>query len=309
MRLAVLGCAVGISVSSAVCADSMSKDNGIGFLQDNLKNMAAEEITGAIDKSLAGTFQSFEVEATGFENGKPQYSITTVLPLFDDREDGLATFFQGRYGTQGGRGTMNLGLGQRFILNHGTVIAGLNAFYDHEFGMEHNRIGVGGEILTSVGDLRLNNYWAISGDRYAADGSIETALSGYDVEIGIPLPYLPTTKIYAKTFRWFGVYGADDLQGETYSVKADLPWGFAIEAGRISYLANKDDRNFMTLTFNILDLDPSDGAAKEPFISQEMFPLKDIASRRFEKVRRENNIVKQISRKSLGSTIVVFEGV
>ncbi len=309
MRSTVSGVAIAVFMSSVVYADSALKNNGIGILQDNLKNMAAEEITGEINKSLAGQLQSIELEATGFENGKPQYSITTVLPLLDDQQDGYATFFQGRYGVQDGRDTMNLGLGQRFILNHGTVIAGLNAFYDYEFGMEHKRVGVGGEILTSVGDLRLNNYWAISGDRFADDGSMETALNGYDAEIGVPLPYLPTTRVYAKTFKWFGVYGAGDLKGETYSVKADLPWGFAIEGGRTSYQAYKDDRNFITLTFNVLDLDPSRGSSKGPYISQEMFPFTDVTQRRFEKVRRENNIVKQISRKSLGTTVIVFEGV
>lgn len=309
VRACAIGVAVCVALSSSALADSSGRDVAADFLRDNIQNLAQKEVLDELENSVAGRFQHVEIEVTGIQHGKPLYGITTVLPLYDSAQDGLATFFQGRYSNQNGRNTVNLGLGQRFLLNHGTVIAGVNAFYDHEFGMNHNRIGVGGEILTSVGDIRINNYWAVSGDRTASDGSIETALSGYDAEIGIPLPYLPTTEVYAKTFRWYGVHGFGDLRGETYSLRAGLPWGFEVEAGRTSYVAYKADQNFVTVRFDLLNFGQSETVAGESYVSPKMYEFKDVSSRRFEKVRRENNIVKQVSRKSGGTSVVVFEGI
>ena len=43
--------------------------------------------------------------------------------------------------------TLNIGVGQRWILKDGKIIAGLNLFYDNEWDAGHERMSVGGEVL------------------------------------------------------------------------------------------------------------------------------------------------------------------
>ena len=92
-----------------------------------------------------------------------RFSIFTVQPLYDNPEAGRATFFQGSVIATDDDDTLNLGLGQRWMLNDGKVIAGLNLFYDNEWDAGHERISVGAEVLTSVGDFRVNSYTAFEG--------------------------------------------------------------------------------------------------------------------------------------------------
>ena len=105
-----------------------------------------------------------------------------MQPLYDNREAGRSTFFQGSIIALDDTDTLNLGLGQRWILNDGKVIAGLNFFYDNEWDAGHERMSVGGEILTSVGDFRVNSYTALS-DTETVNGANETALDGMDMEL------------------------------------------------------------------------------------------------------------------------------
>ena len=114
------------------------------------------------------------------------FTIFTVQPLYDNPEAGRATFFQGSIIATDDDDTLNLGLGQRWILNDGKVIAGLNLFYDNEWDAGHERMSVGGEVLTSVGDFRVNSYTALS-DTETVNGAEETALDGMDMELAVPL--------------------------------------------------------------------------------------------------------------------------
>ena len=77
-------------------------------------------------------------------------------------------------------------------------------------------------MLTSLGDVHLNYYDAIT-DYVVVNGLKEYTLDGFDAQIAFPLPYLPTSKIYAEVFSWNGINSSRDLEGETYSVKNNLP--------------------------------------------------------------------------------------
>ena len=191
--------------------------------------------------------------------------------------------------------TLNLGLGQRWILNDGKVIAGLNAFYDNEWDAGHERMSVGAELLTSVGDIRINQYTAMS-DAESVNGGEETALDGMDMELALPLPYLPNSRMHAKSFKWDGENGADDLEGDTLSLRSALPYGFAFEAGTTSYDSSaQGDADFISVTFNLARFQQQQYVQQPTLVSNTAYQLKDISDRRFEKVRRQNVIVKQIS--------------
>ena len=170
--------------------------NKITETKSNIANKATTFVKDTIQKYVPNT----EVSITGAEDAKPQWEIITVQPIRDIGDD--LTFFQGSLlRWDGDRDTINLGIGQRRFLMDKTIMIGANAFYDHEFSVDHSRLGLGGEFLTSVGEFRINNYYANSNQRLNA-GSAEEAMSGSEYEFGTHVPYIPKLKVFGKKFNW-----------------------------------------------------------------------------------------------------------
>ena len=185
------------------------------------------------------------------------------------------------------------------MLNDGKVVAGLNLFYDNEWDAGHERMGVGGEVLTSVGDFRVNSYTALS-DTETVNGAEETALDGMDMELAVPLPYLPNTRVHAKSFKWDGENGANDLEGDTISLRSALPMGLELEAGSTSYDNNAaNDTDFVSLSFNVARFHQQQYVQQPVLVSDKAYALAVITERRFEKVRRSNQIVKQVRKQGV----------
>ena len=82
-------------------------------------------------------------------------------------------------------------------------IRGINLFYDHEFPYVHQRYSAGLEIKSSVLELNSNFYQRISGDKTIGD-TTERAMDGADIEFGIQLPYLPSSKLFFSAYEWQG---------------------------------------------------------------------------------------------------------
>lgn len=263
------------------------------FFKNNLQQSAEDYVTSRIEQSLSERFRNVEIDITDLDGDDTRFSIFTVQPLYDNPEAGRATFFQGSVIVTDDDDTINLGLGQRWILNDGKVIAGLNLFYDNEWDAGHERMSVGGEVLTSVGDFRVNSYTALS-DTETVNGAEETALDGMDMELAVPLPYLPNTRVHAKSFKWEGENGANDREGDTISLRSALPMGFELEAGSTSYDNNAaNDADFVSLSFNVARFHQQQYVQQPVLLSDKAYALIDITERRFEKVRRSNQIVKQ----------------
>ena len=66
--------------------------------------------------------------------------------------------------------------------------------------------------------------------------------------------------------------------------------GFSIEAGRRDY-KSKSDENFVRITWS--PKAPADTLKTPQLVSNEAYTLTSMEDRRYEKVRRENLIVKQ----------------
>ena len=75
-----------------------------------------------------------------------------------------------------------------------THIYGINIFYDHQFNTGHARTGLGFEMKSSVYDVNINLYEAMS-EIHHVNGAPEVAAGGYDAEVGAQVPYLPWAKI------------------------------------------------------------------------------------------------------------------
>jgi hypothetical protein len=86
------------------------------------------------------------------------------------------------------------------LLNDNTLLIGANLFYDHELDYDHQRASVGIEAISSVGSLRLNQYYGLSNKKKGLNDVNEEALDGQDIEVGAPLPYLPWTNFSYRSF-------------------------------------------------------------------------------------------------------------
>ena len=285
-----------VLLTAAAFAQSSQPDSkkAQDFFKNHIWQSAEDYVSSHIEQSLSDRFRNIEIDITDLDGDDTKYSIFTLQPLYDNLAAGSSTFFQASIIATDADDTINLGLGQRWILNDGKMIAGLNLFYDKEWDAGHERISVGGEVLTSVGDLRVNSYSALS-DTETVNGTKETALDGMDMELALPLPYLPNTRVHAKSFKWEGEDSAANLEGDTMSLRSALPLGFTLEAGSTFYDNNAaSDADFVSLSFNVARFHQQQYVQKQRLISEKAFALNSIADRRFEKVRRSNQVVRQV---------------
>ena len=262
------------------------------YAQD-LKNKATNKITSELNKSLtsglANIFPTAEVSLSSGKTQKVKGNILVVMPMSDIDDKKNVTFTQGSiYFSDNDQETLNLGIGQRRLLDNENLMIGANMFFDEEFTSRHRRASFGVEAITSVGSLRANQYYGLSGWK-TVKGIQEKALDGHDMEVGAPLPYLPWTKAYYRTFEWEGASGVGDLKGDEMSLEANLPFGLNVEVGKRSNDNSSKDREFVSLTWRCCY--KSD---QQTFgISDKAYSLTSVSDQRFQKVRRQNLIVKQ----------------
>ena len=254
---------------------------------NSLKNNYISNAITSLENLIIEKIPNTEISITGAEELKPQWEILTVQPLRDDGEN--ITFFQGSLlRWDGDRDTINLGIGQRKFLLDKTVMLGANAFYDHEFQVDHSRTGLGLEMITSVGEARTNRYFANSNNRKNNNRSDaeEVALDGYDYEIGTHAPYIPDWKFFIKYFSWDKPNTNVDIEGYTYSTEFMTPFGLKLVAGLNKYDNSKDEQAFFRLVFSSSKTDKN-----KKIIQAKAYDLKSVEDQKLTKVRRQNNII------------------
>lgn len=258
-----------------------------------VEKSAAQLAESTLKESFFSKFDRTEFSMQAGD-GKPVFSVLTVQPVHESKDLVDTFFFQGSLFGYDGRTTVNLGLGYRKLMLDEKLLAGVNAFFDHEFPDDHERSSLGLELRTSVAELNVNRYFAITDWRDDRGGGQARTLPGVDAELGVTLPYLPYMKLYAKTFKWYSYDHVPDVEGSTYSLGGYVLPGLQIETGRTNYsTAGKTDENFFRITY-IFNLEKTrkERFAK-PFISKTAYSLDSMKSHRFDKVRRENRIYKQ----------------
>jgi len=242
----------------------------------------------SIESFLDGNFDDTDFSIKSTEGLKPQIGILTFKPL-NDTDDGL-TFFQGSFFTHDGgdRNTLNLGLGKRIFSDDESIMFGFNSFYDYEIDYDHQRASIGGEIRSSILELSTNHYFAISNEITGKNNTKEEVADGYDLEFGAHVPYIPTAKMYAKIFE-YDIPGGSDYEGVEYSSNIGIPnSGTNFEVGFKDYGNNAyEDQWFFNLTFSLNKMNPNTS-----FVSEKAFERVSMKDKKYEKVRRENLIVK-----------------
>ena len=271
---------------------------GLSAHAADIKNKFMNNFNSYLNDSLGQLFPTSEVSLSSGTTNEVTGSILVVKPLSDINDNENILFTQGSlFLSDNSRETLNLGIGKRRLLNDDTLLIGANLFYDHELDYDHQRASVGLEAISSVGSLRLNQYYGLSGWTTGLDNVKEKALNGQDIEVGAPLPYLPWTNFSYRSFQWDGASGAADLKGDEISLEAKFS-GFNVEVGKRSNDGVTEDNEFLKLTWTCCNKEePNFG------ISDKAYDLTSVADQRFQKVKRQNLIVKQ---SELGLTVIGF---
>jgi adhesin/invasin len=263
-------------------------------ITNNLKN----KFIGFFNQSLNEMFPYTEFGLTSGTQNEVTGSILVINPISEESDISNTTFFQGSlFLSDDSRETINLGIAIRKLLNDDYLLLGTNLFYDHELDYNHRRVSIGLEAISSVGSFTYNEYFRLSSWKSGVDNTQEKALNGRDMEIGSPLPFLPSTNLYYRTFEWEGASGAADQKGDDFSLVARFK-RFNAEIGKRSFDGITEDEEFIRLTYRCCN-DDND----EFVISDKAFNLSSVEDKRFAKVRRENLIVKQ---KEMDLTVIGF---
>jgi hypothetical protein len=269
---------------------------------DALKKRFADSIDNGVTSWFLDNLEkaegTTEIGITGITQSKPTVNILMVRPLGLKSNEMEAKFIQSSIYHQDDKTTLNAGIGYRKILNDIPAILGVNAFYDLELPYSHQRISGGVEIKSKSLDLTANRYQRLSGWRETTDGYSEIPLNGHDFEVALLVPYTVSTYLRSKSFRWQNVENGADIVGTSYSISGQINQRLQIEVGRISR-NNSTDSSFIKVTYQ-LNLGSSLPATK--YTAPKGESSEGFKKRLYEKVRRENRIVK--AQKRTGFRIV-----
>ena len=263
--------------------------------QSQVIEAATDQGVGFTKSFLEQYFPTVEISFETKEGNKPTTGILVVAPLSDQEDIENTIFTQVSAFYTDNRTTLNVGLGYRRLVSDNTLMLGVNAFYDHEFPYDHGRYSIGLEARTTVGEINANVYQATTKWKIGKNGLQERALDGWDIEAGLPLPYMNWATVFVKRYEWSGEDGAKDIKGNDAQLRAYVPIlpGLEIQAGR-TFKDDAKDSNYFTAIFNVTDAFSNKPKQQVQWFSDSAYKLESMEDRRYEKVRRKNIIVKQI---------------
>lgn len=292
---------------------SLEQGNTDEVLKTEAGSLADRTSEGWLRNILSTDKGVTEISLQGIASSEPVWSFLFLRPISESNDLKDNTFFQGSVFRQDGRTTLNGGLGYRRLVADERVLLGANLFYDHEFPRDHQRMSVGGEIRTTVGELNANLYHALSGWKDDGENFEERALGGYDVEAALALPYIPSAHLRYKHFSWNGIDEVADLKGNTFSLTGSLYRGLMLELGYTDYSSGYGDysldtaERFVKVSYNVAFGGNDVNEATRPHTISQPWCFDSMVDRRFEKVRRENRIIKA-RRSKAGAFAVTVTG-
>ena len=274
-------------ISTSLYAGEAS--NTVNQMKNSAINQAFSYGDSAVEswaKENLSSLRLIEIETRSREDSKPTFRAITLFELTGNEYKKLLS--QISYSTHNDRETLNTGLIYRTLNSDMTRIYGVNIFYDHEFNYGHTRAGFGFEMKTSVYDVNVNVYEALS-DKHHVNGAPEVVADGYDAEIGMQVPYLPWAKLYYKAYQWNNET-LNIKDGENISLYMEPTSRLAVEIG-IQDDDTMNSNGFIKLNY-VLCCNERKMVPSIFTISNKAFNYSKINSdRMYEKVRRENNII------------------
>ena len=270
--------------------------------EDAVKQGLLSSMSSGIASSIAsviGGQGDTEVQFSAKEDNKPQFTIMTVRPIsVHPGKD--AWFVQLQLSNtqirSQSRLSTNIGLGYRTLSDNKKSMIGGNVFVDYD-EEGNSRYSLGFEFRTTVFEILINHYEAISGQKTVGNFK-ERALDGNDMSINGQIPYLPWAKINLMHYEWKKVNNSKNSKGDKLSLDLLLTPNVVLELGVDDNNIQKKD-NFAKLSFVF---PPREGpAASTDFIADEAFPGGDMSSQLLSKVKRSNKIT--LESEGVGVTI------
>ena len=225
-------------------------------------------------------------------NQKPRYYIETVQPFYQSTGKKNTFFTHLRISEQDEYGTYSAGVGYRRLLFDNNLMAGINTFFDYQDPHQHYRQGVGLEAIAKFAELRANGYFGLSPARDVEGVSTyEKARDGFDVEFGVPVPYLPWAKVFG-SYYWYDFREDSDVEG--WKGRAELkPFSF-LTLNMETYDDNKGSqewRSDVRLALWVDSFAPKDIFAALASSFKNALPEVNLKDRTLDRVERNFQIV------------------
>jgi len=302
--LSMFACSFVLSAGEPGMASSVGKkivgsalSGNVNEILQNGANLVGDKSASVAENALRNLFPTAQVELEWSDEYGLEGEALILSPLLESADNSKLIFTQASVVAAERRTTVNIGLGARHLAMGDKLLMGVNAFYDHEFPLDHQRVSVGAEFRTTMGEINTNFYWGTSGWKKARKTNFsERAMDGFDIEYGMPLPYMPRTKFYGGYFRWRaqnqdGKKKADN--GWSMSLDSEIFNGVFLELGH-RYYNNSSDEVFASVQVDVVGLLTKKPANTKPFFSNVAWQgLTSMKENRYAEVRRQNQIVKE----------------
>ena len=258
----------------------------ISAFKDGTINAFSGQLSESISSFAQENFESMKYLDFSLdlqEKLKPTFSIMSVNEIM--KIDSGTIFNQTSLNTHDGDQTLNVGIGSRKLLNDNTLILGANAFYDHQFSENHQRIGAGAEAITSILDVRANYYNALSGRKTNDSGTIERAMDGWDLRADYHLPIHQDVNLFVSAFEFENPESSSSYKetGNKYGLDAKLG-NFVLEGGY------QDDNQANDYWFGNISYVVNFGSEDKNNTSSNSKSLTDVSDQLYQPVKRENKI-------------------
>ncbi len=240
----------------------------------------------------------FEYNLNNFEDA--YFSALGVQPLYQSKDLQHNIFFQGSaiineqsvdINDDESRHTVNLGLAYRYLTDDEKTLLGFNTFFDHQWPYHHSRISIGIDAQSEDLSVAANYYIPVSGFKNSRNDAVtntnyeETALEGYDVEVGYTPKKLKDLTLFAKGYHYFrDDISQDDLFGFEISAEYQITDQFKLRGALIEENGGRDGGE-ISLQYSIPLYDTNDVNLAYAEIKKS-----SMRSKIFNKVRRENRI-------------------
>lgn len=228
------------------------------------------------------------------EDDGADYFLDPIVPVYRHPTDERVVFLEPRWQFADGTHLFNLGGGMREVVLDGQWLVGANMFYDYESNRSHYRLGWGLEALSAFAELRSNVYLGLSQKRLveedAGGNTFEKAVDGYDLEVGMPVPYYSRLKFFGG-FQWYNFEKFKNLYG--WRLRTEYtPVPFIVIDGLLSNDTKSNVDWGLVVAFRI----PLGGNVKTPLrsprvLDETMFPESDAREQLFRLVERHHEII------------------
>ena len=262
-------------------------------LMSRMTSSTGSFISTGIGALLSPNFNTVEV-STNLKEGDSSVDIGALRAYGDNPNSFI--FNQINLNSFDKRTTLNLGLGYRRLNADETWMAGVNAFYDHEFPNDHRRNGVGIEVISSVFETRVNTYNGTTGYIKDKSGTDSKALDGRDMGFRVALPYLPGMMFGMNAVQWDGIDGMKDQKDRKYTLGGNLSDNLTLNYIRTDYKdAAKKDTDTISLNYTWAFGQEKHVRPTLFTFADKAYEFKKLGAERYDLVKRENRIVKKKS--------------